>query len=138
MSGLKTLRAAGVQVGLDDFGTGYSSLSYLRLFPLDFVKIDQSFVQGLAVGDTERAIVTSIVELSHALGMVVVAEGVETAEQRDHLLTAGCDRAQGFYFASALPADAVETVLFVDPPDQVSGNGQRARTPRPTKEGSHR
>jgi diguanylate cyclase (GGDEF)-like protein/PAS domain S-box-containing protein len=114
INGLTILRDAGVQVGLDDFGTGYSSLSYLRMFPLDFVKIDQSFVEGLTVGDTERAIVASIVDLSHALGMDVVAEGVETQAQHDHLVAAGCDRAQGFYFAPARPAEAVEVYLFGD------------------------
>ena len=138
MSGLKTLREAGVQVGLDDFGTGYSSLSYLRMFPLDFVKIDQSFVQGLTIGTTERAIVASIVELSHALGMDVVAEGVETAAQRDHLITAGCDRAQGFHFAAAGPADVVEHDLFVDSSDQLNGNEQQPRQPAPARKEAKR
>ena len=108
MSGLKVLRDAGVKVGLDDFGTGYSSLSYLRLFPLDFVKIDRSFIQELALGVTERAIVASIIDLSHALGMAVVAEGVETQAQVDRLVTLGCDRAQGFLFAAPGPAQAIE------------------------------
>ena len=99
MTGLTVLRDAGVKVGLDDFGTGYSSLSYLRLFPLDFVKIDQSFIRDLGREGTERAIVASIIELSHALGLQVVAEGVETPAQRDHLVSLGCDRAQGFWFA---------------------------------------
>ena len=108
MSGLKLLRQAGVKVGLDDFGTGYSSLSYLRLFPLDFVKIDQSFIQELALGDTERAIVASIIDLSHALGMAVVAEGVETEAQLDVLVALGCDRAQGYLFAVPGPPGAIE------------------------------
>lgn len=108
MKGLNILRAAGVKVGLDDFGTGYSSLSYLRMFPLDFVKIDLSFVQGLTVGDNEAAIVASIVELGHALGMTVVAEGVETREQFECLVSCGCDRAQGFYFDGAGPPELVE------------------------------
>jgi EAL domain-containing protein (putative c-di-GMP-specific phosphodiesterase class I) len=108
MAGLKLLRDAGVKVGLDDFGTGYSSLSYLRLFPLDFVKIDRSFIQELAVGPTERAIVASIIDLSHALGMGVVAEGVETQAQLDQLVTLGCDRAQGFLFATAGPPSVIE------------------------------
>jgi diguanylate cyclase (GGDEF)-like protein/PAS domain S-box-containing protein len=108
MSGLKLLRDAGVKVGLDDFGTGYSSLSYLRLFPLDFVKIDQSFIQELALGETERAIVASIIDLSHALGMAVVAEGVETDAQIDVLIALGCDRAQGYLFATPGPPGAIE------------------------------
>ncbi len=108
MSGLKLLRDAGVKVGLDDFGTGYSSLSYLRQFPLDFVKIDQSFIQKLALGVTERAIVGSIIDLSHALEMKVVAEGVEAQAQADQLIALGCDRAQGLLFASAGPPEVVE------------------------------
>jgi len=107
-AGLKLLRDAGVQVGIDDFGIGYSSLSYLRLFPLDFVKIDQSFIRGLAGGGTSRAIVASIVDLSHCLGMSVVAEGVETERQLDLLMTLGCDRAQGYLFATAGPPGAIE------------------------------
>ena len=98
MTGLKLLRDAGVAVGLDDFGTGYSSLSYLRLLPLDFVKIDRSLIRELLLDGTERAIVASIIDLAHALGLAVVAEGVETRDQRDQLLTLGCDRAQGFWF----------------------------------------
>ena len=108
MTGLKMLRDAGVKVGLDDFGTGYSSLSYLRLFPLDFVKIDRSFIRKLAFAATERAIVASIVDLSHALGMAVVAEGVETPAQLEVLTALGCDRAQGFLFASGGPAAGIE------------------------------
>jgi diguanylate cyclase (GGDEF)-like protein/PAS domain S-box-containing protein len=108
MSGLKILRGAGVRVGLDDFGTGYSSLSYLRMFPLDFVKIDKSFTAELTSGGTVAAIVASIIDLSHALGMAVVAEGVETASQAEHLVSLGCDRAQGFLFAPAGPAALIE------------------------------
>jgi EAL domain-containing protein (putative c-di-GMP-specific phosphodiesterase class I) len=108
MTGLRLLRDAGVKVGLDDFGTGYSSLSYLRMFPLDFVKVDRSFIHELGVGATERAIVGSIIDLAHALGMAVVAEGVESREQLDQLVGLGCDRAQGFLFATAGPPEAIE------------------------------
>jgi EAL domain-containing protein (putative c-di-GMP-specific phosphodiesterase class I) len=112
MTGLTLLREAGVKVGLDDFGTGYSSLSYLRMFPLDFVKVDRSFVHELAAGGTEHAIVSSIIELSHALGMAVVAEGVETVGQLEQLRRLGCDRAQGFLFAHASsPGDIEARVL---------------------------
>ncbi len=99
MTGLRALRDGGVQVGLDDFGTGYSSLAYLRQFPLDFVKIDRSFVSGMSDIASENAIVAAIVDLSHALGLAVVAEGVETESQFGSLKTLGCDRAQGFLFA---------------------------------------
>ena len=107
-AGLKVLRDAGVQVGIDDFGIGYSSLSYLRLFALDFVKIDQSFIRGLAAGGTAEAIVASIIDLSHNLGMSVVAEGVETQCQLDQLMRLGCDRAQGYLFATAGPPGDIE------------------------------
>jgi diguanylate cyclase (GGDEF)-like protein/PAS domain S-box-containing protein len=108
MNGLRVLRTAGVKVGLDDFGTGYSSLSYLRLFPLDFVKVDRSFICALGWGTTERAIVASIIELAHALDMEVVAEGVETASQLEQLQALGCDRAQGYLIAAPGPALLVE------------------------------
>ena len=112
MSGLKILRAAGVKVGLDDFGTGYSSLSYLRMFPLDFVKIDQSFIAELACGGGEAAIVASIIDLSHALGMAVVAEGVETTAQAQLLVALGCDRAQGLHFAPPGPPETIERLVL--------------------------
>ena len=116
MSGLKVLRAAGVRVGLDDFGTGYSSLSYLRNFPLDFVKIDRSFIAELTRGSTDAAIVASVIDLSHALGMAVVAEGVESASQAEQLVALGCDRAQGFYFAPAGTAALIEHRVLHAPP----------------------
>ena len=122
MEGLKLLREAGVRVGLDDFGTGYSSLSYLQSFPLDFVKIDQSFVRELDVGAT-GAIVASIIDLSHALGMDVVAEGVETLSQLDQLLGLGCDRAQGFLFASAGPPGVIEDRVL-HPTAHLDGSGR--------------
>jgi diguanylate cyclase (GGDEF)-like protein/PAS domain S-box-containing protein len=112
MSGLEVLRAAGIRVGLDDFGTGYSSLSYLRMFPLDFVKIDRSFIAELRHGGTEAAIVASVIDLSHALGMAVVAEGVETEFQKKELTALGCDRAQGYLFAPAGPPDVIERLVL--------------------------
>jgi diguanylate cyclase (GGDEF)-like protein/PAS domain S-box-containing protein len=99
MTGLRALREAGISVGLDDFGTGFSSLAYLRQFPLDFVKIDRSFVQGLTLDGDEHAVVAAIVDLSHALGLFTVVEGVETKAQLDTLRSVGCDRVQGFLFA---------------------------------------
>jgi EAL domain-containing protein (putative c-di-GMP-specific phosphodiesterase class I) len=104
---LRTIRDLGVPVGLDDFGTGYSSLGYLRQFPLDFIKIDRSFVQQLGVAPQTVAIVRAIVDLAHALHLWVVAEGVETDEQHETLIDLGCDRAQGYLFG---PADDPETV----------------------------
>ena len=108
---LAALRAFGVEVAIDDFGTGYSSLTYLRRYPVDVVKIDQSFVAGLGRDQSASAIVESVVDLAHALGMRVVAEGVETDEQLERLRRLGCDLAQGFLFAPPLPAEALDDLL---------------------------
>jgi EAL domain-containing protein (putative c-di-GMP-specific phosphodiesterase class I) len=97
---------AGIQVSLDDFGTGYSSLSYLQKFDIDFVKIDQSFVRHLNADSTDLALCKAIIAMAHALGIQVIAEGVETAQQRDLLAAAGCDCAQGFFYAKPMsPTD---------------------------------
>jgi diguanylate cyclase (GGDEF)-like protein/PAS domain S-box-containing protein len=101
---LLQLRDAGVQVSLDDFGTGYSSLTYLQRFDIDYIKIDQSFVRHLVPGCTELALCKAIIVMAHELGMKVIAEGVETAGQRDLLAAAGCDFGQGYYFARPMPA----------------------------------
>ncbi len=108
---LDALRALGVSTALDDFGTGYSSLSYLQKFHFDRVKIDRTFVASLGTTGNAGAIIQSIVTLGHALGMKVLAEGVETNEQRVLLRLAGCDEMQGFLFAKALPAEAIERIL---------------------------
>jgi len=100
---LQGLRALGVRLAIDDFGVGYSSLSHLKyLLPVDLIKIDKSFVDGLLDDGDSRAIVTAIVELAHALGVQAVAEGVETAEQADVLRTLGCHTAQGYHFSRPL------------------------------------
>ena len=112
MTGLRGLREAGIPVGLDDFGTGFSSLAYLRQFPLDFVKIDGSFIHGLTLAGGEDAIVAAIVGLSHALGLFTVAEGVESQRQRDSLRALGCDRAQGFLYARAGSPDEVDDLII--------------------------
>jgi diguanylate cyclase (GGDEF)-like protein len=108
---LDALRALGVSIALDDFGTGYSSLSYLQKFHFDRVKIDRTFVASLGTTGNTGAIIQSIVTLGHALGMKVLAEGVETNEQRVLLRLAGCDEMQGFLFAKALPAEAIDRIL---------------------------
>ncbi|WP_296511125.1 EAL domain-containing protein [Rhodoferax sp.] len=104
-------RDAGIQVALDDFGTGYSSLAYLQELDIDFIKIDKSFVQGLTPQGTHFILCKAMVVMAHALGLRVVAEGVETALQRDLLLEAGCDFAQGYFFARPMPAEQLETLL---------------------------
>jgi diguanylate cyclase (GGDEF)-like protein/PAS domain S-box-containing protein len=95
---------AGIQVSLDDFGTGYSSLAYLKRFDIDFLKIDQSFVRNLAPGSDDMALCEAIIGMAHKLGIKVIAEGIETAEQRDLLAAAGCDYGQGYLFSRPVPA----------------------------------
>jgi EAL domain-containing protein (putative c-di-GMP-specific phosphodiesterase class I) len=103
----------GVSIALDDFGTAYASLSYLRSFPFDKIKIDRTFVRD--VHDPERqdcvAIINAVAGLAHQLDMKTVAEGVETAEQVEKALIAGCDEVQGFYFSQPVPANRVEQLL---------------------------
>ncbi len=116
---LRGLRALGVRLVLDDFGTGYSSLSYLRRLPLDTIKIDQSFVAGLGSDDANLPIVQAIIGLAHGLGIDVVAEGIETAEQLAWLRQLACDRGQGYLYARPLPAAELEALLAASPGDQV-------------------
>jgi EAL domain-containing protein (putative c-di-GMP-specific phosphodiesterase class I) len=101
---LHTLRELGVMLALDDFGTGFSSLATVARVPVDELKIDRSFISGLA-GATEGAIVRSTIELGRSLGIVVVAEGIESTEQRDRLWALGCNAGQGHLFSRAIPAD---------------------------------
>jgi diguanylate cyclase (GGDEF)-like protein len=108
---LGELRDLGVEVGLDDFGVGYASLTHLRRLPLTFVKIDQSFVQGLGTEDEDEGIVSAVVDLASNLGLRSIGEGVETTAQLDRLRELGCDRAQGYLFARPLPPDEVPTAL---------------------------
>jgi EAL domain-containing protein (putative c-di-GMP-specific phosphodiesterase class I) len=102
---LLRFRAAGMQVSLDDFGTGYSSLSYLKKFDIDTLKIDQSFVRNMTPGSDDLALCEAIIVMAHKLGIQVVAEGVESREQRNMLVEAGCDFGQGYFFSRPLPAD---------------------------------
>jgi EAL domain-containing protein (putative c-di-GMP-specific phosphodiesterase class I) len=100
------IRDLGVEIGLDDFGTGYASLTHLRRLPLSFVKIDQSFVQGLGTDQEDERIVSAVVDLAKNLGLRSIAEGVETKGQLERLRELGCDQAQGYLFARPLaPSD---------------------------------
>ena len=108
---LAAFREAGVQIAIDDFGTGYSSLAYIKKFDIDYVKIDQSFTRNLQPNSDELALCEAIIVMSHKLGIKVIAEGVETAEQRDLLIAAGCDYAQGYLFSHPVTAEAFEALF---------------------------
>ncbi len=108
---LQTLRSSGVRVAIDDFGTGYSSLSYLRKFPIDTLKIDQSFVRQICASSADAAIVTAVIGMARSLRKEVVAEGAETQQQLDFLRTQECDAAQGYFFSKAVPAPVFVNLL---------------------------
>jgi diguanylate cyclase (GGDEF)-like protein len=105
------LQELGVRVAIDDFGTGYSALSYLRDFPIDMVKMDQSFVNDLSAGKGDQALVRSVVELGEALNMQIVAEGVERRDQLDHLSEMRCSIGQGYYFARPLDSSSMAELI---------------------------
>jgi diguanylate cyclase (GGDEF)-like protein len=111
VSVLSAFRDRGVKLAIDDFGTGYSSLSYLRRFPIDVLKIDQSFVRQIGSGIGETAIVTAVIGMARSLKLLVVAEGVETLEELEFLRTQQCDEGQGYYFSRPVPADQFELLL---------------------------
>ena len=108
---LKELRGLGVRFALDDFGSEYSSLSHLRRLPVDFVKVDKSFVWGLGKDPREAIIVEAIISLAHSLGLEVVGEGVETSEQLEYLRSMGCDLAQGYHLVRPLPSEEIDLLL---------------------------
>jgi EAL domain-containing protein (putative c-di-GMP-specific phosphodiesterase class I) len=108
---LKILRATGVQVAVDDFGTGYSSLSYLRKFPIDALKIDQSFVRQITTAPGETTIVTAVISMGRSLKLRVVAEGVETRQEFAFLQAHQCDEAQGYFFSKPVPPQQFARLL---------------------------
>jgi EAL domain-containing protein (putative c-di-GMP-specific phosphodiesterase class I) len=109
------LRVHGIRLAIDDFGTGYSSLSYLDRFPVDTLKIDRSFVDGFGGGREGPVLVRAIIELGHALGLDVVAEGIEREDQVDPLSRLGCKLGQGYLFARPLDAEALDLLLATEP-----------------------
>ena len=115
LSRLQALSALGVRLAIDDFGTGYSSLGYLKRFPIEKLKIDLSFINGLPGDESDAAIVRAIIHMARALHLRVIAEGVETDLQRQFLASAGCDEVQGFLYSPAVPADQFEDWLAAPP-----------------------
>src|SRR4029077_8826705 len=108
---LKNLHTLGVRIAIDDFGTGFSSLGHLRRFPVDILKVDRSFVHGVEHDAKDAAITANLASLAHALGLLAVAEGIETDGQLASVRELGCDLAQGFLFAKPIPADELRDVL---------------------------
>jgi EAL domain-containing protein (putative c-di-GMP-specific phosphodiesterase class I) len=108
---LSELKELGVQLAVDDFGVGYSSLNYIRRFPIDILKVDKSFIDGVAGGGEESALTAAIIELAAILGLRPVAEGIERADQLEKLLSLNCELGQGFYFAEPMPIDGIGELL---------------------------
>jgi EAL domain-containing protein (putative c-di-GMP-specific phosphodiesterase class I) len=102
---LKALKSAGLRLAIDDFGTGYSSLSYLGKFPIDTIKIDQSFIRQITAAPEETTIVTAVISMGRSLHLRVVAEGLETREELAFLQAHECDEAQGYYFSRPVPPE---------------------------------
>ena len=130
---LTALKQLGLRLAIDDFGTGYSSLSYLKRFPVDILKIDKSFVDGLGTSYEDSAIVGATITLAHALGLTTTAEGVETAGQARRLTELGCDNAQGYLICrpqtSERMAETLRGRLFAPQPYAVSAIWRRPATP---------
>ena len=112
---LNMLSAAGVKIALDDFGTGYASLSHLKQFPVDYIKIDRTFVRDLLVDPDDAAIVDAVIKLGRSLGIGIVAEGIETIAQHRMLAELGCTLGQGFLYGKAIPAAKVPALLRAAP-----------------------
>jgi diguanylate cyclase (GGDEF)-like protein len=123
ISTMDQLKQAGVLLALDDFGTGYSSLSQLKRLPLDHIKLDQSFVRGLPMDGDDMAICNAVVDMGHALGLKVIAEGVETTEQLAVLRELGCDVGQGFLFARPMPPDSFLAFVLLHEGDAATAFG---------------
>ena len=109
---LNKLKSLGIGISIDDFGTGYSSLNYLKNFPIDYIKIDKSFISELMNDPNDAIIVKAIITLAHNLHKEVIAEGVETKEQLDFLTKHQCDITQGYFFSKPLPIEEIEKIYL--------------------------
>lgn len=108
---LQKLKDTGVKLSIDDFGTGYSSLSYLKQFPIDKLKIDQSFIRQIESNKDDKAIVSTVIDLGNNLGLTLIAEGVEELSHLEVLADLGCQEIQGYYFSRPLPSDKLQIFL---------------------------
>ena len=111
---LNQIHNMGIEIAIDDFGTGYSSLSYLKKLPITKLKIDQSFVRDLPDDEEDAAIAKAIIALATSLNLDVIAEGVETVEQKDFLIANGCSKIQGYYYSKPVPAEELKVILQND------------------------
>jgi EAL domain-containing protein (putative c-di-GMP-specific phosphodiesterase class I) len=128
---LQSLRERGVRVAVDDFGTGYSSLSYLRKFPVDALKIDQSFIRQITGEGRDTTLVTAVINMARSLKLRVIAEGVENGEELDFIRDHECDEAQGYHFSHPVPASEFIAILAGaggDPLPQLTGGVASTRT----------
>jgi EAL domain-containing protein (putative c-di-GMP-specific phosphodiesterase class I) len=120
---LRQLKAIGLRLAVDDFGTGYSSLSYLTRFPIDSLKLDQSFVQNIIAKSNEVIVICAIISMAKSLKQTVIAEGVETIEQLAFLQAHGCDEGQGYYFSRPATAQQFANLLGMPPQQMFENNG---------------
>ncbi len=123
---LEEIRSRGIKVAIDDFGTGYSSMAYLRQLPIDTLKIDQSFIAPIGSGNIDTTVIDALLTIGHALGLSVVAEGVETAEQLEYVCSRGADRVQGFFLARPMPVGIATTFLSQSPTPRAPRAGTSA------------
>ncbi len=138
---LEAIHSRGIGLAIDDFGTGYSSMSLMKHFPIDTIKIDRSFVRDLARDSEDQAIAQAIISMGKALGMTVVAEGVETIEQETFLREHACDETQGFLFSKAVPPAQLAELLRAPPllvspplqPEPATSSKARVRPARPKR-----
>ena len=134
---LRALKGLGVRIALDDFGTGYSSLSYMKRFPIDALKIDQSFVRDMTTDSDDASIVSAVIDMGRSLNMRVVAEGIQTRDQLQFLKDRHCPEGQGFYFAPPVPAEELTGILLEGIVRQAVPRERAPEDVRPTSR-SHR